>query len=100
MVDMLCMHCLKEGSWEDEDCCPKCREKGHVSPWQVSQCPACNKDFFDKIDEIKQQIDRRKNFNSCLAHLQTELREQKKEIEGMKKQLAHLQGLSVHQVRF
>ncbi len=86
--DMLCMHCLEEGTWTDEDCCPKCREKGHVSPWSVSKCPACNQEFFDKIKEIKDRIDRRSNFNHCLAQLQQELHDMRQEIAKLKEQLA------------
>ncbi len=58
MINM-CMHCLDEGDWEDEDACPKCRLEGHVSPWQVSQCPACNKQFFDSMKELKDRINKR-----------------------------------------
>ncbi len=47
-----CMHCLQEGNWTDEDKCPQCASTGHTSPWEVSSCPACNKQFFDKMDEI------------------------------------------------
>lgn len=53
----MCMHCLKEGNWENEDICPKCEAAGgHVSPWQVSQCEACNQKFFDKMAELNAGI--------------------------------------------
>lgn len=51
-MENLCAHCLESGDWEDEDKCPKCEASGHVSPWRVSACPACNKEFFDKMKEI------------------------------------------------
>lgn len=53
------MHCLREGDWGDEDKCPSCADLGHTSPWRVSACPACNKEFFDAIARIKQKIDDR-----------------------------------------
>lgn len=57
--EMLCLHCLKEGDWTDEDKCPKCEQSGHVSPWAVSACPACNQIYNDNIEAIKKQIDDR-----------------------------------------
>lgn len=43
----LCLHCLENGYWKDEDKCPACAKKGHTSPWQVSECEQCQEDFFD-----------------------------------------------------
>lgn len=56
---MMCMHCLEEGEWADEDKCPKCAADGHASPWRVGACPACNKSFFDKMDELNSTIRKR-----------------------------------------
>ena len=58
----MCMHCLEEYKLEellDQDRCSKCDKKGCVSPWQVSKCPGCNKEYFNKMDELKMQIDNR-----------------------------------------
>lgn len=52
----MCMHCLEEGDWPDEDKCPKCEAAGHTSPWSVSGCAACNKEFFDKMAELKAKV--------------------------------------------
>jgi hypothetical protein len=60
MVENTCMHCLEEGDWADEDACPSCRAKGHVSPWAVSQCPACNKEYFDKMADLLERCNIRK----------------------------------------
>lgn len=61
----MCTHCLEEGDWPDdvEDMCPDCKQKGHVHPWRPSQCPACNKEFFDRMEELKRQIDARHFMN-------------------------------------
>lgn len=70
----MCMHCLEEGDWSDEDKCPRCEAKGHVSPWEVSKCPACNKEFFIKMAELKDRIDMRKNYNAVIANLQSRVK--------------------------
>jgi len=67
------MHCLEEGEWTDDDVCPPCKAKGHVSPWRVSQCPVCNQEFFDAINSIKAKIEARKKVAldivaGCLAN--------------------------------
>lgn len=56
IVENMCLHCLEEGYWIDEDKCPNCATKGHVSPWEVSQCPACNKEYRDKMDSLLDRI--------------------------------------------
>lgn len=53
---MLCMHCLEDGEWEDEDKCPNCAEDGHESPWVVSKCGACNAEYYKKMDELCKKI--------------------------------------------
>ena len=68
---MMCMHCLEEGDWADEDKCPKCAATGHTSPWEVSKCPACNDEFFATMAEITGRIEKRKNFNAAIADLQS-----------------------------
>ena len=52
----MCMHCLEEGDWTDEDVCPTCKEKGHESPWAVSKCSACNKEYYDHMDKLMERI--------------------------------------------
>jgi hypothetical protein len=59
MIDNICMHCLQEGDWEDWDKCPDCAAKGHISPWQVSSCPACNANYFREMAELKARIEKR-----------------------------------------
>jgi RecJ-like exonuclease len=67
----MCMHCLEEGTWEDEDKCPICDEKGHVSPWQ--NCEVCDKIYFDNINKILDQIKAR--YHEEVWKLFTEYRE-------------------------
>lgn len=52
----MCLHCLEEGDWTDEDKCPDCASKGHTSPWRAGSCAACNKDFYDKMDMLLQRV--------------------------------------------
>lgn len=39
---MLCLHCLNDNPLWTDECCPICRDLGHVSPWAYHACPACN----------------------------------------------------------
>lgn len=55
-MNNMCLHCLDEGNWTDEDKCLTCEAKGHVSPWGVSKCPQCNKDYFTKMGEIREKM--------------------------------------------
>ena len=52
MNENMCLHCLEEGDWTNEDVCPKCQSEGHKSPWEVSRCPACNKIYQEKMDKL------------------------------------------------
>lgn len=65
MRNNMCMHCLEEGDWEDEDKCPACESTGHISPWQVSKCPACNKEYFDKMDKLVKKVTGKSNHIHC-----------------------------------
>lgn len=55
-MDNMCMHCLEEGNWEDEDKCPKCKEAGHTSPWGVNQCLECNRQYERTIEKLKAKV--------------------------------------------
>ncbi len=65
----LCLHCLEEGDWYDDDCCPTCRVGGHESPWRVSSCRACNSQFFAKMAELSDRIDARVRTELADCHL-------------------------------
>lgn len=82
---MLCMHCLEEGDWIDEDKCPACEKSGHSSPWKVGKCPACNEEFFAKLRELQERIDLRSNFNTCLAELQAQVAQLKERVTQVEK---------------
>ena len=71
---MICMHCLREGDWVDEDKCPRCSDKGHTSPWEVGKCPVCNQEFIDSMAEISGRIKMRSNFNAVISNLQSRVR--------------------------
>lgn len=49
---MLCMHCLEEGDWSDEDKCPQCERVGHESPWGVNKCGACKQEYDKKMCQL------------------------------------------------
>lgn len=68
----ICMHCVEEGDWTDEDKCPKCASEGHISPWRVSQCPACNEEFHKKIDKIIDGSNIRASINNIWAELKAQ----------------------------
>lgn len=68
------MHCLEDGDWEDEDCCPKCKIEGCISPWQVSKCPNCNRKYYEKMDELMKRIGMR-NTDKEIRELKSLLRE-------------------------
>lgn len=69
MLDQICMHCLNSGNWIDEDKCPDCDAKGHISPWIVSGCPACNQEFTDAMRAINIKIKNRVRINKLLIDL-------------------------------
>ncbi len=74
-MEMMCLHCLEEGDWDDEDKCPKCAAAGHTSPWTVSGCEACNRNYFAKMDLLKRDIGiREKGTNEAIADLQSRVR--------------------------
>ncbi len=100
--DMLCMHCLEEGRWEDEDCCPKCREKGHVSPWRVSQCPGCNAEFHEKMGELRGRLGIPVDYDSRseIARLKAKVARLEQQIANQQKAIEHLSSLAIHQIRF
>lgn len=99
---MLCMHCLEGGSWQDEDCCPKCKENGHVSPWQVSKCPACNQEFFDKMRELGRNvgIPQDKFSRDGIQRLMARIRRLEEKVDRQQKTIEYLSSISVHQIRF
>lgn len=84
---LLCMHCLEEGNWTDEDKCPRCARKGHVSPWEVSKCPACNQEFTDSMKELQDRVTQRKNFNAVIASLQYRVAQLEKTVQSLSERL-------------
>lgn len=82
---LLCMHCLEEGDWTDEDKCPRCAQRGHTSPWEVGSCPACNQEYLDKMAEIAGRVQLRQRYNAVIAQLQarvTKLEETVTRLQG------------------
>lgn len=84
---MLCMHCLKEGDWTDEDKCPRCERKGHVSPWAVSKCPACNEEFSKSMAELVGRAEIRQRINAVIANLQARMAKVEKAVSQLDSRL-------------
>lgn len=84
------MHCLEEGDWTDEDKCPSCEAKGHVSPWAVSQCPACNAEYFAKVNKQIDDLGIRSNTNNAIADLQSRVRKLEEEHRRLQDAIANV----------
>lgn len=76
MGETLCLHCLNEGEWEDDDKCPTCAAAGHTSPWRVGSCEECSRQFFAKMAAISERVERRVSRADRMAvHVATSLRD-------------------------
>lgn len=86
----MCMHCLEEGKWTDEDKCPKCAQEGHISPWQVSKCPACNKEYNDKMHKLIEDIGIRSKDIPSIPTLEARIKELEASDQELRQQIKKL----------
>ena len=86
----LCLHCLEEGDWTDEDKCPSCESKGHTSPWGVGLCKVCNEEFTTKMNDlsVRAGIVSKPDQSAAIADLQSRVLKLERAVENLSRRLA------------
>lgn len=86
-MENMCLHCLEEGNWTDEDKCPSCASKGHVSPWSVGSCQACYFEYKEKLKRLSFDIHSRQNLEAVICGMQERIRKLEETVAQLDRRL-------------